>query len=176
MTNPTLGGDFLAVVTNDFTRLKEMAEKVFQQLDDGDLFYKPDDESNSIAVIVKHMAGNMRSRWTGFLTSDGEKPDRNRDGEFVDEGMTREQLMSAWNDGWGRVFDVLAGLGEADLERTVYIRGEPHTVVRAVVRQLVHYAHHVGQIAYIGKHRRGAAWESLSIPKGRSREYRPRTP
>lgn len=176
MTNPTLGGEFLAVVTNDFTRLKEMAEKVFRQLDDEDLFYTPDDESNSVAVITKHMAGNMRSRWTDFLTSDGEKPDRNRDGEFVDDDMTRERLMTVWNEGWGLVFDALAGLAEADLERTVYIRGEPHTVIRAVVRQLVHYAHHVGQIAYIGKHRKGAAWESLSIPKGRSQEYLGRAP
>ena len=170
-TVDTAGADFLAVVLGEFRKYKKMAEKVFDQLEDQDFYYVPDEESNSIAVIIKHMAGNMRSRWTDFLTTDGEKPDRHRDTEFVEQDKTLEQLLEVWNAGWQCVFDAIEPLDETQLLRTVYIRKEPHTVVKAILRQLGHYAHHVGQIAYIGKHLRGDQWVSLSIPRGKSEEY-----
>ncbi len=144
---------------------------MFYQLEDQDLYHAPDEGSNSIAVIIKHMAGNMRSRWTDFLTTDGEKPDRHRDTEFVEHDMTREQLIEVWNAGWQCVFDAIEPLDETQLLDTVYIRKEPNTVVRAILRQLGHYAQHVGQIAYIGKHLKGDRWVSLSIPRGKSEEY-----
>ncbi len=170
-TVDTVGTDFLAVVLGEFRKYKKMAEKVFDQLEDQDFYYVPDEESNSIAVIIKHMAGNMRSRWTDFLTTDGEKPDRHRDTEFVEQDMTRELLLEVWNAGWQCVFDAIEPLDETQLLQTVYIRREPHTVVKAILRQLGHYAHHVGQISYIGKHLRGDLWVSLSIPRGKSEEY-----
>ncbi len=170
-TADTAGADFLAVVLDEFRKYKQMAEKVFDQLEDRDFYYTPGEESNSIAVIIKHMAGNMRSRWTDFLTTDGEKPDRHRDAEFVEQDMTRQQLIEVWNAGWQRVFDAIEPLDETELLQTVYIRKEPHTVVKAVLRQLGHYAQHVGQIAYIGKHLKGSRWVSLSIPRGKSEEY-----
>src|SRR5205807_2164193 len=127
--------------------------------------------------IVKHMAGNMRSRWTDFLTSDGEKPDRNRDQEFeLNAAATREQVMRWWEEGWKLVFDALAALKPEDVGRTVYIRGEAHTVLQAINRQVAHYAHHVGQILYVAKHIRKSEWKSLSIPKGKSAEYNLRKP
>ena len=151
---------------------KRLAEGAFAQLQDADFFYAPDAESNSIAVIVKHIAGNMRSRWTDFLTTDGEKPDRNRDQEFeMDAKTTREQVMRWWEEGWKLVFDALAALKPEDVGRTVYIRGEAHTVLQAINRQVAHYAHHVGQILYVAKHIRKSEWKSLSIPKGKSAEY-----
>ncbi len=146
-TADTAGADFLAVVLGEFRKYKQMAEKVFDQLEDRDFYYTPGEESNSIAVIIKHMAGNMRSRWTDFLTTDGEKPDRHRDAEFVEQDMTRQQLIEVWNAGWQCVFDAIEPLDETELLQTVYIRKEPHTVVKAVLRQLSHYAHHVGQLA-----------------------------
>ena len=170
-TADTAGADFLAVVLSELRKQKKMAEKVFDQLEDQDFYYVPDEESNSIAVIIKHMAGNMRSRWTDFLTTDGEKPDRHRDTEFVEQDMTLEQLLEVWNAGWQCVFDAIEPLDETQLLQTVYIRRVPHTVVKAILRQLGHYAHHVGQIAYIGKHLRGDQWASLSIPRGKSEEY-----
>ena len=166
----TAGKEFLAVAVAEFERYKLMAEKALEQLDDGDFRYAPDEESNSVHIIVKHMAGNMRSRWTDFLTTDGEKPGRHRDGEFVEE-EGRVQIMEAWDAGWARLFDTLAGLKDADLLETVYIRSQPQSVLSAIARQLTHYAHHVGQIAYIGKHLKGSEWKSLSIPKGQSADY-----
>ena len=163
----TAGGEFLSVATSAFARYKQMGERVFEQLDDEDFFYVPDDESNSMYVIIKHMAGNMRSRWTDFLTSDGEKPDRNRDAEFVGDAVTREQIMALWESGWRHVFHALASLDEADLLRTVQVRGEPCSVVQAITQQLGHYAQHVGQMSYVGKHLKGERWVSLSIPKKR---------
>ena len=130
-----------------------------------------DEEGNSIAIIVKHMAGNMRSRWTDFLTSDGEKPDRNRDSEFVDPPATRKALLEVWEAGWVRVFEALEPLTEADLERTVRIRGEAHSVMQAVNRQVAHYAHHVGQIVMLAKHFARDRWQSLSVPRNRSAEF-----
>jgi Protein of unknown function (DUF1572) len=146
---------------------KRMAERAIEQIADDRLFALLDDEANSIALIMKHMAGNMRSRWTGFLTTDGEKPDRNRDTEFVDPPSTREALLGVWDDGWQRVFAALEPLTDGDLTRTVTIRGEAHSVMQAINRQLAHYACHVGQIVLLAKHFQGAHWKSLSIPKAK---------
>ena len=141
------------------------------QCPDEALFISLDAESNSIAIIVKHLSGNMRSRWLDFLTTDGEKPDRNRDTEFETPPATRAQLMEQWERGWKYVFDALEPLSEADLTRTVTIRAEPHSVIQAINRQVAHYAHHVGQILFLSKHltfTKTGKWESLSVPRGKS--------
>jgi len=138
------------------------------QVTEEQLFVTLDGEMNSIAVIVKHMAGNMRSRWTDFLESDGEKPDRNRDSEFEEPPATREALMQVWEAGWGHVFGALEPLSDADLGRTVTIRGEPHSVMQAVNRQVAHYAQHIGQIILLAKHFAADRWQSLTIPRKRS--------
>ncbi|HET8549448.1 MAG TPA: DUF1572 domain-containing protein [Bryobacteraceae bacterium] len=153
---------------------KRLAERAMEQLTDEQLFIALDDESNSIAIIVKHMAGNMRSRWTDFLTTDGEKPGRNRDTEFVDPPATREALLRLWEDGWTIVFRALEPLSDADLNRTVTIRGEAHSVMQAISRQVAHYAHHVGQIVLLAKHFAHDHWKSLSIPRNRSAEFNQR--
>jgi uncharacterized damage-inducible protein DinB len=143
------------------------------QCPDEALFITLDAESNSIAIIVKHMAGNMRSRWLDFLTTDGEKPDRNRDTEFEDPPQTRAQLSEMWERGWKYLFDALEPLTETDLTRTVTIRTEPHSVMQAINRQIAHYAHHVGQILFLAKHltfTKTGKWESLSVPRGKSAE------
>jgi len=150
---------------------KRLADGAIAQLKDEQFFAAPDPESNSVAIIVKHMAGNMRSRFTDFLTSDGEKPDRNRDSEFVISGAAgREQALRAWEHGWQLVFDALNSLQPEDLERTVIIRGEPHSVLQAINRQVAHYAYHIGQIVFLAKHWKGADWKTLSIPKGQSEQ------
>jgi hypothetical protein len=141
------------------------------QVTDEHLFATLDDEANSIAIIVKHITGNMRSRWTDFLTTDGEKPNRNRDSEFVDPPATREALLGDWEEGWQRVFDVLESLTEPDLTRTITIRGEAHSVMQAINRQLAHYPHHVGQIVLLAKHFACDHWQSLSVPRNRSAEF-----
>ena len=151
---------------------KKLAEKALAQLKDDEFFVTLDEESNSVAVIMKHMAGNMLSRWTDFLTSDGEKPDRNRDMEFVIEShTTKEDVIAYWERGWKCVFDALEPLGPEDCEKTVLIRGEKHTIVQAINRQLMHYAYHIGQIVYLAKHFRSAEWTSLSVPRNRSAEF-----
>jgi hypothetical protein len=150
---------------------KKLAEGAIDQVTDDQLFATLDEEMNSIAIIVKHMAGNMRSRWTDFLTSDGEKPDRNRDTEFVEPPDTRVGLMGVWNEGWQRVFDALEPLSDSDLERKVTIRGEPHSVMQAINRQLVHYAYHSGQIVFLTKHFKASEWKSLSVPRNKSAEF-----
>jgi len=150
---------------------KKLAERAMEQVNDNQLFATLDEEANSIAIIVKHMTGNMRSRWTDFLTTDGEKPDRNRDREFVDPPATREALLSDWEDGWNHVFGALEPLTEADLTRTVTIRGEAHSVMQAINRQLAHYPHHVGQIVLLAKHFACHRWQSLSVPRNRSAEF-----
>jgi hypothetical protein len=150
---------------------KGLAEKAMAQVTDEQLVALLDDEMNSIALIVKHMAGNMRSRWTDFLTSDGEKPDRNRDDEFVDPPSTREALFAVWEDGWRRVFGALEPLSEPDLQRTVTIRGEAHSVMQAINRQIAHYAYHCGQIVLLARHFKGDQWQSLSIPRGKSQDF-----
>jgi len=146
---------------------KKMAEGAMEQVNDDQLFHSIDEESNSIAIIVKHMTGNMRSRWTDFLTSDGEKADRNRDGEFEEPAKSRAELMDVWNRGWSLVFQAIEPLEESDLSRSVTIRGEAHSVMQAINRQVAHYASHVGQILFLAKHFRGRDWKSLSIPKKR---------
>src|SRR6202142_304413 len=151
-----------------FRYYKKLAERAMEQVTDGQLFATLDEEANSIAVVVKHMAGNMRSRWTDFLTTDGEKPNRDRDTEFVDPPATREALLAAWEDGWSRLFGALAPLSDADLARTITIRGEAHSVMQAVNRQVAHYAHHVAQIVLLAKHFAHERWQSLSVPRNRS--------
>ena len=159
--------DALAV----FRQYKQLGERAMAQVADEQLFSTLDEEANSIAIIVKHMTGNMRSRWTDFLTSDGEKPTRNRDGEFVDPPATREALLREWEDGWACVFSAIEPLTDADLGRTVTIRGEAHSVMQAINRQLAHYPMHVGQIILLAKHYAGAQWQTLSVARNRSAEF-----
>lgn len=141
------------------------------QVSDEQLFAILDAEANSIAIIVKHMAGNMRSRWTDFLTTDGEKPDRDRDGEFVGAPVRRAELLAMWEDGWRRLFAAIEPLSDADLGRTITIRGEPHSVLQAINRQLGHLSYHVGQIVLLAKHFAGDRWQSLSVPRNQSAEF-----
>lgn len=157
-----------------FRHYKKLAERAMAQVADEQLFATLDPEANSIAVIIKHMAGNMRSRWTDFLTSDGEKPTRNRDSEFVDPAPTRAALLADWEDGWARVFSALEPLTDDDLDRTVTIRGEAHSVMQAINRQVAHYSHHIGQIVLLAKHFAGERWQSLSIPRNRSADFNAR--
>src|SRR5580704_4130734 len=157
-----------------FRLYKKYAEGAMAQISDEQLFVTLDPESNSVALIVKHMTGNMRSRWTDFLTTDGEKPNRNRDTEFIDPPATREALLESWNNGWNLVFSALEPLTDTDLGRTVNIRGEAHSVMQAINRQIAHYAQHVGQIVFLAKHLAGPKWTSLSIPRNRSAEYNQR--
>jgi hypothetical protein len=153
-------------------KLKTQAEKAIAQVDDRHLFSVLDPESNSIAIIMKHVAGNMRSRWTDFLTSDGEKPDRNRDTEFEpDPGETRATIVARWEEGWDRFAKAISSLRPGDLEKTITIRGERHTVIEAINRQMTHYAAHVGQIVLLAKHYAGARWQTLSIPRGQSKQF-----
>lgn len=149
---------------------KQMAERAIEQLTPEQLYATLDPEMNSIAVIVKHMTGNMRSRWTDFLISDGEKPNRNRDTEFVAPPPTREALMQLWEEGWALVFSALEPLSDADLTRRITIRGEPHSVMQAINRQMAHYAGHVGQIVFLAKHLQHENWKSLTVPRNRSAE------
>ncbi len=157
-----------------FHYYKKLGERAMAQCSDESLFAAIDAESNSIAIIVKHLAGNMRSRWMDFLTTDGEKPDRNRDTEFEDAPKTRAALMELWERGWKYVFDALEPLTEADLGRTITIRTEPHSVMQAINRQVAHYAHHVGQMVFLAKHLTAKAigkWDSLSVPRGQSKQF-----
>jgi uncharacterized damage-inducible protein DinB len=168
----TIAAAYLEESFRTFRGYKRMADGALAQLTDQDFFHLPDSESNSVALIVKHMAGNLRSRWTDFLTTDGEKPDRNRDQEFVlADADTREALMRYWERSWETTFNSLRSLKPEDLTRTVYIRSEPHTVLQAISRSTAHMAYHVGQILYVGKHLRGAEWKTLSVPKGKSAEF-----
>jgi uncharacterized damage-inducible protein DinB len=154
-----------------FRYYKGLCERAMAQLADEQLFALPDEESNSIAITVKHMAGNMRSRWTEFLTSDGEKPDRNRDAEFVDPPQTRAALMAMWEEGWACLLDALESLTDADMTRTVTIRGEAHSVMQAINRQVAHYSYHCGQIVLLAKHLNHGAWKALTVPRGKSEEF-----
>jgi hypothetical protein len=159
---------YLNSVKKRFESYKTLGEKTFEQLSDAQLFWSYNEESNSIATLVKHISGNMLSRWTDFLTSDGEKSWRNRDSEFENDIKTRQELLDKWNKGWDCLFNALDSINEDDLQKTVYIRNEPHIVVDAINRQLAHYPYHVGQIVFIGKMLVGSKWNSLSIPKGQS--------
>lgn len=154
-----------------FRYYKELVERAIAQLSDEQLLQAPDPESNSIAIIVKHMAGNMQSRWTDFLTSDGEKPGRDRDAEFEHPPATREALLGLWESGWHAVFTALEPLRDAGLSRAVTIRGEPHSVMQCINRQLAHYSYHCGQIVFLAKQLRGSDWKCLSIPRGGSSRF-----
>jgi len=154
-----------------FRSYKQLAERAMAQCPDAGLFTTLDSESNSIAVIVKHLAGNMLSRWTDFLTTDGEKPDRDRDGEFEHPPRSREELVGVWEKGWRQVFEALEAMTDADMTRTVTIRAEPHSVMQAINRQIAHYAYHIGQIVCLSKHFASDGWTALTIPRGRSKEF-----
>ena len=172
MNDQSIGANFLEDALWTFRYYKQLAERAFAQIDDADFFRVVDEESNSIAVNMKHMAGNMISRWTDFLTTDGEKPERNRDLEFVMlPETTKAEMIAYWEKGWQRIFQALAPLRPEDLMRTITIRGQDHTVVQAINRQIAHYAYHVGQIVYLAKHFKSSAWQSLSVPKNRSSEF-----
>jgi hypothetical protein len=158
--------EFLGDSIATFRRYRELGARAMAQIPDEALFLAPDPEANSIALIVKHLHGNMLSRWTDFLTTDGEKPDRNRDSEFEMEGSTDgDAVRRWWDEGWEKAISALEALRPTDLDRTVTIRGEPHSVLQAILRQLTHASYHVGQIVFLAKHTRGGEWESLSIPK-----------
>lgn len=168
----SIGVDYLRVVRERFAVLKGQGEKTFAQLREEDFHWILNGASNSIAVLIQHISGNMVSRWTDFLTTDGEKSERNRDGEFETKRMTKAQLLNCWEDGWHVFLEALESLDEKDLEKTVHIRGQAHTVIDAIERQMAHYAAHIGQILFIGKQIKGEQWESLSIPKGKSNAWR----
>jgi Protein of unknown function (DUF1572) len=153
-------------------KLKTQADQALAQTTDGHFFATLDPEANSIALIMKHMAGNMRSRWTDFLTTDGEKSERNRDGEFeTTVADSRASITAQWEDGWARVFEAIGSLAPNDLSRPVRVRGEAHSVLEAINRQMSHYAAHVGQIVLLAKHYAGPRWQTLSIPRGKSKEF-----
>ena len=167
-----VAANFLDLAVGIFRKQKTLGERAMAQLPDDDLFAVLDPEANSIAIVVRHLHGNMRSRWTDFLTSDGEKPDRQRDTEFIAPAdRSRAQVLRWWEEGWAFVFDALEGLTPADVTASVKIRGETVSVMGAVLRQIDHYGQHVGQIVLLAKHARGAEWTSLSIPRGRSEEF-----
>ena len=164
--------EYLQVSITSFKTYKDLADRAMAQVDDEQFFAALDAESNSIAVIVKHISGNMRSRWTDFLTADGEKPDRDRDSEFEVEGSAaRAELVAAWEEAWRLALDTMNSLTPQDLERTIHIRGEPHSVVKAISRQLTHGAYHVGQIVFLAKHFAEGSWKALTIPKGQSKAF-----
>ena len=170
--NDAIAKHYLEDAIASYRAYKKLADKALAQLTDEEFFIAIDEESNSVAVIMKHIAGNMFSRWTDFLTTDGEKPTRNRDMEFVIEsGATKAEIMDYWEKGWQRTLETLDSLRPEDLMRTVTIRGEDHTVVQAINRQLAHYPYHIGQIAFLAKHFRTTDWKSLSIPKNKSAEF-----
>jgi hypothetical protein len=157
-----------------FRHYKLLAERAIQQCPEESLFAALDDESNSIAIIVKHMTGNMRSRWTDFLTTDGEKPDRNRDSEFEEPPKNRAELIAMWERGWKILFDALEPLNETDLARAVTIRTEPHSVMQAINRQIAHYSYHIGQIVFLAKHfaaKSAGSWTSLTVPRNKSNQF-----
>ncbi|HEV2855478.1 MAG TPA: DUF1572 family protein [Thermoanaerobaculia bacterium] len=163
---------YLTDVVDQFRKLKGLGDGALAQARDEDLFATLDPESNSLAVLIQHLAGNLRSRWTDFLRSDGEKPDRDRDSEFVvAEGTTRRQLLERWEEGWRCLFQTLTALHEEDLAMTVLIRAEPHSVVKAINRQLTHCAYHVGQIVFLAKHFASETWQTLSVPRGGTRRF-----
>ena len=164
----SVGAAYLDDVRAQFGKMKKLAEEALGQLRDEELALRLDPEANSVALIMRHMAGNLRSRFTDFLTTDGEKPNRNRDGEFEEAGpITRARVLADWESGWTVLFDTLHALTADDLRRDVFIRGERHSVIQALNRQLTHHSYHVGQIVFLAKHLRSAEWRSLSIPRRR---------
>jgi hypothetical protein len=174
---PDLAAHYIEEARRQLRGHKRMGEGAMSQLSDADFFITLDAESNSVAVLVKHLAGNMRSRFTDFLTSDGEKPNRFRDREFeLSPSTTRAEVMAWWEEGWTCVFNAIDSLQPEDVMRTVTIRGEPHTVLQAINRQIAHYAQHIGQIVFLAKHLRSSEWKTLSIPRGKSEEFNARPP
>ena len=172
MNDRSIGEHYLEDALRTFRDYKKLAERAFEQIDDEDFFRTIDRESNSIAVNMKHLAGNMLSRWTDFLTTDGEKPERDRDMEFVMlPQTTKAEMVAYWDKGWQCTFDAVQPLKPENLMRRVTIRGQDHTVVQAINRQLAHYAYHVGQIVYLAKHFKASDWQSLSVPKNKSAEF-----
>lgn len=169
--NLELAENYKEDALTSFRSYKKLAERAVNQLSDSDFFALIDPEANSVAIIVKHIAGNLHSRWRDFLNSDGEKPDRDRDLEFEIAGYSRESLMAFWDSGWQTLFDNLEPLTAEDISRSVTIRGEPHTVVEAVNRQLTHYSYHIGQIVFLAKHLRSSEWKNLSVPKDQSQQF-----
>jgi hypothetical protein len=167
----SIGTEFLTTVIRRVKYYKDLGDKTFDQLTDADFHFQPNDESNSIAVIIQHMSGNMLSRWTNVLTEDGEKEWRKRDDEFEVHGYNKKQLLDIWENGWNCFLEALASLSENDLLTTITIRQEPLTVIDAINRQLAHYPYHVGQIVYIGRMIRDREWKNLSIPKRASSNY-----
>jgi hypothetical protein len=165
---------FVRTTIDELRKVKRLAEKSIEQLDDAALWVKLDPQANSVANLMRHMAGNMRSRWTDFRTTDGEKPNRQRDREFEDVTCTRAQLLKEWDDGWQIFFEALQSVTDADLQDTIYIREEPHSVQLAILRQVVHYAGHAYQILLLAKHFKGPEWQTLSIPRGQSEEFNQR--
>ncbi len=175
MSDQSIGQHYIADAIKTFRDYKKLAERAFAQINDEDFFKTLDEESNSIAVNIKHMAGNMLSRWTDFLTTDGEKPERDRDLEFeMLPGTTKADMLAYWERGWKCVFDAAEPLRPEDLMRTVRIRGQDHTVIQAINRQLAHYAYHVGQIVFLAKHFKSSEWQSLSVPRNKSAEFNAR--
>jgi hypothetical protein len=168
------GRELLAVTIAELRYYRTLAEKALAQVGDDDLHATLDDDANSLAVLVRHVGNNLRSRWTDFLTTDGEKPDRHRDAEFEARAASRAELMAVWDDGWARLLETLESLTPEDLAKTVPIRSEPHTVPRAMVRTLAHVATHVGQIVLLARHLAGPGWDSLSVPRGASEEFNAR--
>lgn len=163
--------NYLESVKKQFEYYKLLGDKTFSQLSEEDLFWQYNEESNSIAIIVKHLWGNMLSRWTDFLTSDGEKEWREREAEFENDIASFDELNEKWEEGWTCLFNALNSLGKDNFDTTIYIRNLGHTVVEAINRQLAHYAYHIGQLVFIGRMIQGEKWESLSIPKGKSGEF-----
>ncbi len=164
-------GEYLQNTTQLFSYYKLLAERTFEQLSGEELWWTPSPEANSVGIIVKHLAGNMKSRWTDFLISDGEKPWRERDDEFEMESLTKDEILELWESGWQCLFKALEGINENNFTRAIRIRNQEHSVQQAIQRQLTHYSYHVGQIVYLGKLIRGNEWRSLSIPKGESENY-----
>ncbi|WP_210366050.1 DUF1572 family protein [Bacillus sp. REN3] len=163
--------DWIKLVDGNFRDIKNLAERAMDQLTIEELNYAPNEESNSISILVRHMSGYLKSRFKDFLTTDGEKPDRNRDAEFEGTYTTKDELLKCWNSGWEVLFATLDDLDEGDLEKTVYIRSEPHKVMEAIMRQVVHHSSHAGQIVYIGKLIKSNQWKTLSIPRRQSEQF-----
>lgn len=170
MTNQIIE-NYLSDAIQSFRNYKKLAERALEQISDDEFFKQIDEESNSLAIIVKHIAGNLKSRWTHFLTSDGEKDFRDRDGEFIAEGDTRESLMAFWEEGWEIIFNELGALKAEDFSKTITIRQQSHTICEAINRQLTHYAYHIGQVTFLAKHFRSTDWKNLSVPKNKSSQF-----
>lgn len=162
---------YLPSIKKQFEYYKLLGDKTFVQLTEDQFFWLSNADDNSISIIVKHIAGNMKSRWTNFLTEDGEKEWRNRDDEFINSFLTKEEVIAYWESGWACLFNAINPLSEKDMETIVYIRNQGHTITEAINRQLCHYSYHVGQIVFLGKLLLGDNWKSLSVPKGTSKEY-----